>query len=225
MPALNAWAPCDQLMRVGVCRQRTGVAEVALRSDHMVREHGRAKIDGISVDHGQKCQCLVLDSRRFDGWIPVQFIDAIGIADFVQQVRRQRRREIQCPDPGFFANLAGISGRPRRRIVVIAVMAFPDLRSAQSMFLAEVVIDFNIDLLPVVGVEDCSVSAWRNAGSALYPANDGCVQTVHRHAADRGGAVIGIGQRHGVDNLRDVAGGIRSLSGTDRPDSGHRRTH
>ncbi len=92
----------------------------------------------------------------------MQFIDAIAIAEFVQKVRRERRREIQRPHLGFFTDLAVVSGWPWRQVVVVRVVVFPDPRSAQSMFLVEIVIDLDIDLVPVVRVDDSLRCRLRN---------------------------------------------------------------
>src|SRR5690242_4265175 len=122
----------------------------------MVREHRGADIDGIAVDYWQETGRFVLYSWRFDGGGPLQGGGEVGITSLVQQIRRERGSEVQCSYSGIFPDLSRNSSRPGCCVVVIAIVALANPRSAQSMFLAEVVIDLDVDLLTIVSVDDFS---------------------------------------------------------------------
>ena len=178
----------------------------------MIREHRRPDVDRISIDHRQEAESFVLHSRRLDRGRPLQAGRAVRITSLVQKIRRKRRCEIQRPHSGVFADLSGISSRPGRRIVVVAIVAFANPRSTQSVFLTEVVIDLDIDLPPIVSIDDFSGSARRNSCRTPHPANHRGIQPIDVNAADRTRAIVRVGQRHGLNDFRDVTGGIETFA-------------
>src|SRR5262245_35486561 len=76
----------------------------------------------------------------------------------------------------------------------------------------EIVIDLEIDLVPVVRLDDSSIATCRPSNRAPQTPNDACVQSIDGHASDRSGPVVCIGHRHGVNDLRDVTGRIQACA-------------
>src|SRR6185503_11830371 len=128
--------------------------------------------------------------------------DAIPVASFIQQIRRQRRRESQRANARFFAKLSVESGWPWRQVVVVREMALMHPCAGQPVVLVEVVIDLDVDLFAIVRIQILSGTAGGTCNGAANPAMSRGIQTV------TDGAVVRIRQRHGADNFCDVSGRI-----------------
>ena len=219
--AFECMSPCGPCDRVGICIERRTFADVAVEViSHLRTEIRLAAADAYHRDEGNRvgpgrrfhtqlwqdrnstnvrneCQCILLGGRIGQTVDRVRSGTAHSESSFVEKSRGQCRGEIDGQHLRRAVRDSVESSRPDAGCIV-GVRGFVTPACVDFISGAEVVIDFEVELLADIGLPEAEPI--RTAPCLLHPAEVRRVQAVAYFVVVR--------PRHGAQHLFDVSGRI-----------------